>query len=129
MIDLIPESSVRSRTRLLLDLLSADILEMVPGAQIEEIGSTSIPGAITKGDLDLLVLVEENRFTQAKDTLTQVYETNEMEPISLFASFKGCREGTDFGIQLSANGPSTSASWSSGTRCEKIRRWWRSTTG
>ena len=36
---------------------SARIDAALPGVEIEHVGSTAIPGALTKGDLDLLVRV------------------------------------------------------------------------
>jgi uncharacterized protein len=38
---------------------------MVPEAEIEHIGATSVPGALTKGDVDLLVSVPAERFGAA----------------------------------------------------------------
>jgi GrpB-like predicted nucleotidyltransferase (UPF0157 family) len=39
--------------------------KVVPFAQIEHIGSSAIKGAVSKGDLDILVRVEKGRFAEA----------------------------------------------------------------
>lgn len=41
------------------------LTDLVPGAVIEHVGSTAVPGALTKGDLDVLVRVDADRFDAA----------------------------------------------------------------
>ena len=67
---------------------------------IEEIGSSAIEGAISKGDLDIAVYVEETDFQEVCGRLMLQYERNDMEGYKNFESFKGMRNGVDFGIQL-----------------------------
>jgi GrpB-like predicted nucleotidyltransferase (UPF0157 family) len=47
----------------------ARIAEVLPNAEIEHVGATSVPGALTKGDVDLLVRVEPGLFGPFRDAL------------------------------------------------------------
>jgi GrpB-like predicted nucleotidyltransferase (UPF0157 family) len=51
----------------------------MPAADIEHVGSTSIPGALTKGDLDLLVRVDASGFEPAVETLLALYAVHQPE--------------------------------------------------
>ena len=82
------------------------ILELLPSADIEHIGSTSIQGSITKGDLDLVVSVPKDEFKQATEVLKSLYDINQPENWSdTFASFKDEKSlDIDFGAQLVVKG-------------------------
>jgi GrpB protein len=45
--------------------LRADLSKVLPAAEVEHIGSSAILGAISKGDLDVLVRVTRNQFPMA----------------------------------------------------------------
>ena len=49
------------------------VLELVPGAEVEHVGATAVPGALTKGDVDVLVRVREPEFPAAVDALSRRY--------------------------------------------------------
>jgi GrpB-like predicted nucleotidyltransferase (UPF0157 family) len=49
------------------------VLELVPGATVEHVGATAVPGALTKGDVDVLVRVGEAEFPAAVDALCRQY--------------------------------------------------------
>ena len=77
------------------------ILGKLPFAQVEHIGSTAIPGSLTKGDLDVNVRVEKDRFSEAVDALKQLYDINQPDNWEDdFASFKTDKLEIDFGVQL-----------------------------
>jgi GrpB-like predicted nucleotidyltransferase (UPF0157 family) len=66
----------------------ARILELLPRAHVEHVGSTAIPGALTKGDLDLLVRVDPGDFDAAVAGLRGLYAVDQPENWSpTFASF------------------------------------------
>lgn len=66
-----------------------ELRKLIPSAQIEHIGSTAIPDAITKGDLDIQVRVLPDYFPKVKKQLEKLYEINQAENwSSTFASFK-----------------------------------------
>ena len=75
---------------------------LLPGAEIDHIGATAVPGAITKGDLDLVVRVTRTGFSGAKDILGAHFEIKQPDNWTPdFASF-GDDTGYDLplGIQL-----------------------------
>ena|SRR5579884_482379 len=77
------------------------IHELLPFAEVIHVGSTAIPGSLTKGDVDLLVRVSEDDFEKAKEKLKQLYQINQAENWkNYFASFKDDLGGIDFGAQL-----------------------------
>ena len=70
----------------LFDLYADKIRELVPTASIEHIGSSSIPHAISKGDLDIFVGVSPEDFESTVSSLlklnfkekTDTLRTNEL---------------------------------------------------
>lgn len=61
---------------------------LLPGAEIEHIGATAIPGTLTKGDVDLCVRVARAGFRAAADTLAVHFTTKQPENWTEdFASF------------------------------------------
>jgi len=75
------------------------LLKVIPNAQIEHIGGTSVPGLISKGDLDINVRVESKDFNKATDILKILYLVNQPENwTESFSSFKD--DSRDLGIQL-----------------------------
>jgi GrpB-like predicted nucleotidyltransferase (UPF0157 family) len=53
------------------------VLELLPEVQVVHVGATSIPGALTKGDVDLLVRVDAARFAAAVAALRGRLVTDE----------------------------------------------------
>jgi GrpB-like predicted nucleotidyltransferase (UPF0157 family) len=45
--------------------LSAEILSLLPDSRVEHIGASAIPGAMSKGDLDICVIVSETELEAA----------------------------------------------------------------
>jgi RimJ/RimL family protein N-acetyltransferase/GrpB-like predicted nucleotidyltransferase (UPF0157 family) len=75
---------------------------LLPGAEVEEMGATAVPGALTKGDFDLLVRVEEEEFPRAREALGTRYAVHQLENWSpTFASFKeDYSDAPHVGVQL-----------------------------
>jgi RimJ/RimL family protein N-acetyltransferase/GrpB-like predicted nucleotidyltransferase (UPF0157 family) len=74
---------------------------LLPDADVQEIGATTIPGAITKGDLDLLVRVPAADFDTARAALGGSYAVHQLENWTEgFASFKAAARNPDVGIHL-----------------------------
>lgn len=82
------------------------IKQLLPLADVQHVGSTSIPKAITKGDLDVVVRVPKEEFKKAIGLLKSIYEINQPKNWSdTFASFKDDRNlAIDFGAQLVVTG-------------------------
>jgi GrpB-like predicted nucleotidyltransferase (UPF0157 family) len=53
-----------------------EVGHLLPGAVVEHVGSTAIPGAVTKGDLDVCVLVDASAFSHADHLLGGRYTRN-----------------------------------------------------
>lgn len=78
---------------------------LLPAAEIHHIGSTSIPGSITKGDLDILVRVSLGDFESADRALSGHYARNTGSiRTDTFASFKNDQEDPPLGVQLAVAG-------------------------
>ena len=97
-----PELVFRDRALGLAAQETARIQRLIPGAEVEHIGGTSIPGALTKGDVDLVVFVGSEDFSTGVERLRAIYEVNQPENWTpAFASFKDDASFTlPFGAQL-----------------------------
>lgn len=84
----------------------AKIMQLLPDADVQHIGSTSIPNSLTKGDLDLVIRIPKGEFKHATEELQSIYDINQPENWSdTFASFKDDNNlGIDFGAQLVIKG-------------------------
>lgn len=49
------------------------MLALLPDAEVEHVGATAVPGALTKGDVDVLVRVTERDFAEAVSILRKRY--------------------------------------------------------
>jgi GrpB-like predicted nucleotidyltransferase (UPF0157 family) len=84
----------------------ARIARLLPDADVVHVGATAIPGALTKGDLDLMVRVPAEAFDAAAMALGSAYSIHQPENWTpTFASFVD-PEATDppVGVQLVAAG-------------------------
>ena len=73
----VPESEVRESVARLYSRLEKQLGELLPGADIQHVGSTAIPGCMTKGDLDIQVRVPPQTYAEAKRKLAEIYEIND----------------------------------------------------
>lgn len=77
------------------------IKKQMPSADVLHIGSTAIPGSLTKGDLDIQVRVSSEQFFQAVDILSSLYESNEGSiKTEEFRAFKSDLTNLPLGVQL-----------------------------
>jgi GrpB-like predicted nucleotidyltransferase (UPF0157 family) len=78
------------------------VLGLLPWAEVEHVGSTAIRGALTKGDVDLLVRVEAGEFDAAIAGLRGLYAVDQPENRTrTFASFSDARAAAPpVGVQL-----------------------------
>jgi GrpB-like predicted nucleotidyltransferase (UPF0157 family) len=78
---------------------------LLPQAEVHHIGSTSIAGSLTKGDLDILVRVSAGEFESAEQILSGAYARNTGSiRTDTFASFKDDAEDPPLGVQLAVAG-------------------------
>jgi GrpB-like predicted nucleotidyltransferase (UPF0157 family) len=78
------------------------VVVLPPNAEVEHVGSTAVPGALTKGDLDLLVRVEQAEFSTAIGMLSTHYAVHQPKNwTATLASFKDpSASEPEVGIQL-----------------------------
>lgn len=50
-----------------------EVVSLLPEAEVEHVGATAVPGALTKGDVDLLVRVSARDFAEAAAILRRRY--------------------------------------------------------
>jgi GrpB-like predicted nucleotidyltransferase (UPF0157 family) len=81
--------------------------QLLPDAEIIHIGSSAVPGAWSKGDLDILVRVSAGDFASSRQVLSRHLALNEGSTHDAnFASFKDDRTQPPLGVQLVvAGGP------------------------
>ena len=83
---------VFARAERLYQETAAELTKLVPGADIRHIGSTAVPGCLTKGDVDIVVRVKKQRFFIADEALAGSFQRN---PGSIRQSLPGRRKGAD----------------------------------
>ena len=83
-----PEAEIRAAGQAAFVDHRRRVLEMLSDAEVEHVASTAILGALTKGDLDLLVRVEADDFAVAVAGLLGLYAIDQAENWTpTFASF------------------------------------------
>jgi GrpB-like predicted nucleotidyltransferase (UPF0157 family) len=71
-----------------LPAISARLSELLPKAEFHHVGATAIPRAVTKGDVDVLLRVEQVDFPSAVGVLRSRFEIRQPENwTAVFASF------------------------------------------
>jgi GrpB-like predicted nucleotidyltransferase (UPF0157 family) len=95
-------AELEDQTRAAFELQRDLVLVLVPGAEVEHVGSTAVPGALTKGDLDLLVRVDPAAFPTAVGMLSSHYAVHQPKNWTrTLASFKDpSSHQPEVGIQL-----------------------------
>ncbi|MDO9181040.1 MAG: GrpB family protein [Bacteriovorax sp.] len=91
---------------ILFKVLSRELQSILPEARIEHIGSSAIPGSVSKGDLDVFVGIDHSYFDQA---LSLIKSLDFYEKAETFRSDELCMLVTDkfnhdVAIQLVSNG-------------------------
>jgi len=101
-IELVREEEIRERVAAIFARRQAELEEMLPGARVEHIGSTAVPGSLTKGDLDICAIVRREEFEPASRALAERFRIHQPENWSpTLASFTAPSEdGIDVGVQL-----------------------------
>ena len=102
-VNFVKAEDVLEKIEKLFSVEKAILASALPYADIEHIGATSVPGTITKGDLDINVRVQLEKFQDAIKILKGMYEINQLENWNEgFASFKD--DSRDIGVQLTVLG-------------------------
>jgi GrpB-like predicted nucleotidyltransferase (UPF0157 family) len=100
--ELVREEEIRERVAAVFERRRVELLALLPAARVEHVGSTAVPGSLTKGDLDLCVLVAPEEFEPASRALAAHLAIHQPENwTATFASFTAPSEdGVDTGVQL-----------------------------
>lgn len=89
-----------------------EISRLIPQADIQHVGSTAIPGSLTKGDLDIQVRISPEKFKHAVNILSEMYETNNGSiKTKEFRAFKDDETNPPLGIQLTVIGSEFDFFW------------------
>ena len=97
-ITLIAESDIAPQVRRALARVLTKIRSLLPKAEIEHIGATAIPGALTKGDLDVMVRVPPSQFPAAVTQLKTAFSIK--QPKNWNGSFASFGDDTGYGLPL-----------------------------
>ncbi|MFA0001613.1 hypothetical protein BCT31_10160 [Vibrio lentus] len=82
-----------------------DIKKLIPSARVEHVGASSIPSAVSKGDLDIFVGIEFNELEDATELLTTLgfkekFDTLRTPELCMLES----TSSDDVALQVVANG-------------------------
>jgi GrpB-like predicted nucleotidyltransferase (UPF0157 family) len=76
-----------------------------PSSEVLHIGATSVPGCLTKGDLDIVVRVARADFAAAETALARRFARNEGSIRNAdFAAFEDAGRSPHLGVQLTVKG-------------------------
>jgi GrpB-like predicted nucleotidyltransferase (UPF0157 family) len=82
-------------------MIQSRIRAVLPNAEIEHVGSTAIPGSLTKGDLDVLVRVDRSSFQGADRVLAEMFSRNQgSDKTDSFSAFADSSLSPELGVQL-----------------------------
>ena len=92
---------VFTKAEYLFSVVAARLRAILPHAEILHVGSTSIPGTLTKGDLDIAVRVSPDNFHEADRLLGELFNRNtESFRSDEFSAFQDSTSDPESGVQL-----------------------------
>ncbi len=106
-VNLQPYHVAGPRAEAAFELWKEEISRLLPGVEVHHVGATSIPGSLTKGDLDICLRVPQEQFAAADATLAGRFarDAGYVQTTS-YSSFKEYDSDPELGIQLVvAGGP------------------------
>ena len=103
LVNFVKTTDISGKINALFKLEKQKLAALFPNADIEHVGGTSVPGSLSKGDLDINIRVRSEEFERTAETLKTLYEINQPENWSNgFASFKD--DSRQLGIQITVIG-------------------------
>ena len=104
-IELRPVEDLATDIEAVLADLRRVLAALVPGVVVEHIGATSMPDGLTKGDVDVNLRVDHNRFDQVVATLSIRLDVAQPQNwTATYASFSDTSRGVPVGIQVTVIG-------------------------
>lgn len=94
------------RLNRLFEVVARDTRRHLPYARIEHIGASSVPGAVSKGDLDVFVGVPRCRFRQSVALLGELGFSEKADTLRTesLCMFEAVKYAGDVALQLVENG-------------------------
>ena len=112
LVSFVSEATVRDSARRLFDDVVRKITQTLPQAEVHHVGSTAIPGALTKGDLDVQVRVTAADYEASRDRLAMLYAINKGGFVAADAcSFEDYDTNPPHGVHLTVIGGSCDIQW------------------
>lgn len=86
--------------------VSAQIIDILPNSRVEHVGASAIPGAISKGDLDIFVGVTQDDFLKAIELIKRVGFKEKLDTLRTdsLCMMTSSAYNEDVALQLVANG-------------------------
>ena len=104
-LELHPVDSMAGEVELVLTDLRREFEVLTPGLDVEHIGATSMPDGVTKGDVDVNLRVESDRFDRVVGCLSDRFVVAQPQKwTGTYASFSDTRRGLPIGIQVTVEG-------------------------
>jgi GrpB-like predicted nucleotidyltransferase (UPF0157 family)/N-acetylglutamate synthase-like GNAT family acetyltransferase len=104
-IELRPVEDLANDIDAVLAELRRELAVLAPGVVVEHIGATSMPDGFTKGDVDVNLRVDRERFDHVVAALSTRFDVAQPQNwTGTFASFSYTRGGVPVGIQVTAEG-------------------------
>jgi GrpB-like predicted nucleotidyltransferase (UPF0157 family) len=111
-VSFLPESHFRLRVCQRFEQLKGELTVLIPGADVQHVGSTSIPDSLTKGDLDIQIRVGAAAYLEGKQRLSEIYDVNVGGFVADDAvSFEDYSGTPSVGIHLTVIGGSADIQW------------------
>lgn len=103
---LLKYSQIQKRISEIFLPLQKELKDLLPHARVEHIGASSIPGSVSKGDLDIFVGVPKDQFNSSLKKVTSIgfHEKKETLRTDTLCMLITDRYNYDVAIQLVANG-------------------------
>jgi GrpB-like predicted nucleotidyltransferase (UPF0157 family) len=106
------EQEVHENASRLFDCVKHRLTRLLPYADVQHVGSTAIPGSLTKGDLDIQVRVTSEEYEAARRKLLGLYAVNAGGFCAADAvSFEDYGTRPPHGVHLTAIGGSGDIQW------------------
>jgi GrpB-like predicted nucleotidyltransferase (UPF0157 family) len=104
-IELRPVENLASDIDAVLAELGRELAVLAPDVEVEHIGATSMPDVLTKGDVDVNLRVDRDRFDQITAALSTRFDVSQPENwTATYASFSDTCRGVPVGIQVTVEG-------------------------
>jgi GrpB-like predicted nucleotidyltransferase (UPF0157 family)/GNAT superfamily N-acetyltransferase len=104
-IELRPVEDLASDIDAVLADLRRELAALAPGVVVEHIGATAMPDGLTKGDFDVNLRVDQERFDHVVTALSTRFDVAQPENwTATYASFSDTCRGVPVGIQVTAEG-------------------------